>query len=99
MKGKEIPGAVTSGARIIGDMFSASYPLNREYGLKLALVLRYLKGNRHRRELRVTVVGFPNLNRKYHDRDRIFGVCLKDLLNQPVPVELRATPAFVPFTP
>jgi len=31
--GYDLPGAVTSGARIIGDIFNGAYPLNRENGL------------------------------------------------------------------
>jgi hypothetical protein len=33
-EGGELPGVVTSGARIIGDIFNTAYPLNRENSLK-----------------------------------------------------------------
>lgn len=47
------------------------------------------------RELRVTVVCLSILNQEDRYRGVLFRICLEDLFEQPLPIDFRATPAFV----
>lgn len=40
------------------------------------------------RKLGVTIVWLPNLNRKDHDGDSVLIICLKDIFDQPMSIEL-----------
>lgn len=97
-KAYDLPGAVTWGACIVGDMFRAAYPLNKAYGLNFPVrSSSQIKADRHLRELGVTIIWLPNFDGKDHDRCGVFGVWVEDFFKQQMPVDFRTTPAFITF--